>query len=980
MGILYSQTNTSNQINTPPNPANNLSLKKLVWIDSEINNEENNLYKNYLCKFFKVSTFINESEGINQIKQFKFEKIHIIVSGRLFKNFIKLIKTEIAKISCIIDIIVFTSDARKPFIEEICNKEKFILDGYFFEKKNIFTKISEVRDYLLSSNKINNIQREIFEKIEKEEQLLPCIYYKSFFKDTITKEEIHDFNQYLMNNFNFNKKENKYVYDDKEQMKKLIGQLENMPDMPNEIICKYWMRAYTLETDFYKIMNEKLQIKKGDFFCPYIKMIYEGIKNKSLTPKYDCILYRGGVISNTELKELEKILNMPKLNNFPKAILYYRSFQSFTLSLANALFFMNKAAKESGLPKVLFLVEANYSYLLDTKSNAYIRDISAYKSEDEVLFFPFSSFGITKINKNFPDHIEITLEYLGKYSRYIRYKDIENILPFFQTSEFGKEILELGLINYKIKDSWKVEKEINVNDGNVSSILYLENNFLLFAFNNTIRLYNIQDNRIIQNINEHQNEIIDLLKIENNKFISSSKDRAIKYFELNNNFKNYRIISIIKLHNDEVNQTIKLSHMDNYFASCSNDKNICIWSFEIRNNRIERYIHRNTLKGHESEVISIFELSKNLIVSASKAGFLKFWDYNNCLKSLEIYDIPLHHGISLINENIIAIGTNRSVIFVDFIKKELKLSFPLNCISTSYLNFFGNIICGLKDNNNSLLREYEMSYNKNSFDFNCIAEGYDKEIQISYIEILDQKTIITANKNNFIKIWKKGKPELPKVNLMKINENNEYFINITKENENNIILNNKEIKLKEKEKKIYEKEILKESDDNKGNNNLISIREIEIIVSQMKTSILCIRTVEGKCGTGFFCYIPFPDRNSRLPVLITADFVLNEEEFIQGKYSIISYNKIIPSFDKERKIYTNKSENITIIEIKEKDKINKNSFLEIDDQIFKDESQIFYKGISIYLLGINRGTNLGYSIGVIKSINENGDKRINYTG
>ena len=161
-------------------------------------------------------------------------------------------------------------------------------------------------------------------------------------------------------------------------------------------------------------------------------------------------------------------------------------------------------------------------------------------------------------------------------------------MPCFKTSEFGKEILDLDLIDYNIKDTWKIEKEINVKDGNVSSILYLKNNLILFSVNNTIRLYNIQNDEIIQTINEHQNVINDLLKINDIQFMSSSKDKTIKYFELYNNFLNYKIITNINVHKDEVNQTIKLK-MNNHFASCSNDKNISIWSLDINNNINEKF-------------------------------------------------------------------------------------------------------------------------------------------------------------------------------------------------------------------------------------------------------------------------------------------------------------------------------------------------------------------------------------------------------
>jgi WD40 repeat protein len=338
--------------------------------------------------------------------------------------------------------------------------------------------------------------------------------------------------------------------------------------------------------------------------------MYEGLKNEVFKPKYEQPLYRGTVISNSELQKLDNLLNEQKNNNVPKAIIYFRSFQSYTLKKNITFSFMNTPKNLVDKTKVLFIVEPISNNLQIDISNAYIKDFSAHPKEEEVLFFPYSSFVITNINKDFTDHIEITLVYPEKYSQNILYKDPKDILPFFQTSKFGKEMIELDLINYNIKDSWKIEKEININDGNVSSILYLGNNLVLFSVNKTIKLYDIIKDHNIRNIDEHQNEIKDLLKIDNNKFISSSKDSTIKIFELYNNFLDYKTISTINIHNDEVNQTIKLQ-MKNYYASCSNDKKISIWIFEDDNkNQIEEKkieIKNNFLEGHESEVISIFE-------------------------------------------------------------------------------------------------------------------------------------------------------------------------------------------------------------------------------------------------------------------------------------------------------------------------------------------------------------------------------------
>ena len=730
---------------------------KLFWIDRNINNNENKKYQVILRNMnFKLLALENENEGINEIKKIKFEKINILISGSLFQNFINLIKSEKTKISCVINIVVFTSIIRKSHIEEICNKENDILNGLLFTKKNIFCSISQIQEFLLSLGKKEREKEEIFEKIQRTEQILPHIYYPQLLKP-ITKEEIHIFNQYLINSSN------------KKDMKELIGQLEEIPEMPNEIICKYWARAYTLETNFYSDMRHELQTKKGKHFCPYIKMMYEGIKNKVLTPKYDQVLYRGSKISLSELNNLEEYLNEPNESIFPKLILYFRGFQSFSLLKNVALNFMNKSSPPNDHIKVLFLIkpfnagqnsfnlinqEIENENIHEFLSNAYIKEFSRFPSEEEVLFFPFSSFEVTKINREFNDHVEITLEYLGKYRKNININP-QNILPFFQASEFGKDILELELINYKKRYSWNVDKEIYIEEGNVSSVLYLENNLILFSVDNIIKLYNIENNRNILNINIHLNDINDLLKVGNHKFISSSKDNTIKYFELNDNYLNYKIIETINIHTDEVNQTIKLK-MDNYYASCSNDNNICIWFFD-HNNKFKLY---KVLKGHRSQVTSIFELSDNSIISISRAGFLKFWENYKCVKSLQIDGIPLNHSIFPYSEDLIVIGTNKSFIFLTIVKKEIIQIIPLNFTSNSFCNFYGDIILGLKENNYCFLREYK-NFN---YSFELIAEGKDdRSLEISYIQIIDERTIITANKNQYIKIWKKGNAEMPKL-------------------------------------------------------------------------------------------------------------------------------------------------------------------------------------------------------------------------
>lgn len=124
-------------------------------------------------------------------------------------------------------------------------------------------------------------------------------------------------------------------------------------------------------------------------------------------------------------------------------------------------------------------------------------------------------------------------------------------------------------------------------------------------------------------------------------------------------------------------------------------------------------------------------------------------------------------------------------------------------------------------------------------------------------------------------------------------------------------------------------------------------------------------------GTGFFCLIPFQNKN--LPVMITNNHVLNEETLKKEQFIPIELNNlnIRIQINDNRKIYTNKKYDITIIEIiPEKDNIF--NFLELDEEItFNRDIEYFelhLKRSSIYLL--YSAQSLLVSYGILKNINE----------
>ena len=128
-------------------------------------------------------------------------------------------------------------------------------------------------------------------------------------------------------------------------------------------------------------------------------------------------------------------------------------------------------------------------------------------------------------------------------------------------------------------------------------------------------------------------------------------------------------------------------------------------------------------------------------------------------------------------------------------------------------------------------------------------------------------------------------------------------------------------------------------------------------------------------GTGFFCKIPFPNKENILNVLITANHIINDKLLKEedGKISIKikeETEKTIINLNNRIK-YTNEEYDITIIEIKEEDNIN--NFLELDDIIFdsfnNNNQEVNFENKTIYIIQYPQG-NLFVSYGIFEHIYE----------
>ena len=151
----------------------------------------------------------------------------------------------------------------------------------------------------------------------------------------------------------------------------------------------------------------------------------------------------------------------------------------------------------------------------------------------------------------------------------------------------------------------------------------------------------------------------------------------------------------------------------------------------------------------------------------------------------------------------------------------------------------------------------------------------------------------------------------------------------------------------------------------------VTIEQTSIILYQMKH---CICKIYKGNGTGFLCILPY----NNIKLLITNYHIINNKYIKNNKAIKITFNDDTEERDilltENRKIFFDKENDTTIIEIKDNDNIK--HFLELDDKLFNSHSELFYENNSIYVLHYPKLNKSSVSYGLIKKFNDN---NINHT-
>jgi len=425
----------------------NLIISKLIWIDAKVNNQENKGYQEILKKKYnlEIQCFEDAHLGIDALEEIQFESIFVITSGTIYPEFFGYMKRTYEELRVVPFSIIFTSST-KSFIEKHKNDEiGKIYNKTFFNRGGVVDRFEGVLSFIediytnINNFKTCNKYEGIFTKdytgliVFKQFQDISSLphFYKDIYKNkTIDFGLLNEFTKFFLVNFCT------------KNIEKLLKPLILFKEVPEVIISKWWARTYTHESPFYSVMNKCLMKSEYKEYETYIRLLYRGLACNSYRPKYYSKLVRGTKLDLSEIKYLKSISNTG-------TIIFNKGFLSFTINKKEeekssnvetnnndmdafkvAIAFQSNCVRsdsddnkskpiccianppkkslenesdededEEDSKNLNVLIEISNISEYDKKkyiiSNAYLRDISYYTKEEEVLVFPFTGFEVT---------------------------------------------------------------------------------------------------------------------------------------------------------------------------------------------------------------------------------------------------------------------------------------------------------------------------------------------------------------------------------------------------------------------------------------------------------------------------------------------------------------------------------------------------------------------------------------------------------
>ncbi len=181
-----------------------------------------------------------------------------------------------------------------------------------------------------------------------------------------------------------------------------------------------------------------------------------------------------------------------------------------------------------------------------------------------------------------------------------------------------------GVVTIVDLEKWIVKKRILASEKSARAIALnlIKGEMAVGYSDHFIRFFSLDDFKLKQEINAHQNSVFALqYSPDGNFLLSGSRDARIKSWDVNSD---YHLIEKVAAHLYAVNH-ITFSPNGKYFASASMDKSIKVWNTEDL--KLLKVIDKGRHAGHGTSVNKLLWTSfNNQLVSASDDRTISAWD------------------------------------------------------------------------------------------------------------------------------------------------------------------------------------------------------------------------------------------------------------------------------------------------------------------------------------------------------------------
>ena len=629
------------QLNTNKNKNIN---NNVIWLDPNIDIIENSEKLKLKLDSLNIKIIKNLNEAINHLKKTKFKQIKLILTEEIYPKFVQKYKENLVNMNFSLTVYIYkiTEEGKIIFnnnynsnndnnninyINNNDNKEYTTYEEILFEFGGIINDLDELENILKLGKDILEYEETkkdtfdipvqlTFEFIDNKTKLLLPLSFKSLI-DKAANDNMIEYTNTIFD-----------VYSHNSDIRKLLNDIQSFNNITIENLSKYYAKFYTIESGFYRDINESLRLNDVEKFLTFIRTLYEGVRLKALPLACDNVLYRGTKISKLEIEKIQDNIKN-KIENLPGLIAFSKPFLSFTKEREVATRFISPNYNNN-LTNVLFVLEKDNDVGYNLSTHCDLENLSFFPGEKEVLFFPFSSFEIKDIKEielGGEEGYEIRLLYLGKYL-----KDIENDPNIIMDendipdSEFKKQLIDFGLIKKEkiekmnpkelIKKFKKFENAINNNTINsIKGEIKIDSNNtnkniqIINSFENYQRTRNVELNEN-DNINMNEEEIKENIEIKiNGKTINftylyqfeSNGVYQIEYIfkkflkKTNHMFADCKYITNFDFSNFNTEYNENMSYM---FSGCESLIKLDLSNFETQNvkNMNNMFYNCNSLK------------------------------------------------------------------------------------------------------------------------------------------------------------------------------------------------------------------------------------------------------------------------------------------------------------------------------------------------------------------------------------------------